>query len=339
MERTAAPDRMPLSSASLARPRGYPSGCAGYFVHPVVSAEDVGSATSACSIPPQRQAVSVEVLRHSWDISTGFCSGAARLWRRARAAARRAALAWLAPSFGRTTGITRGFLADLIRTPEELRAENAFLRHQLIVSARGSKRPQFHALDRFLLLALSRMFSTWRDALLVVKPDTLLPGIETAFACSGSGAPGRYRPPLSPPSARRHRSHPPWLPRTASGGPSVSAANSKLGIAVAKRTVQRYLGKARNTPPDGQRWSSSYVRRRLGSEPVTSLKSATSGFAAMTSSSSSTSRRGRSFTPRPPSRPPPPGRSSSFATSPPSVAVRSSCSATTTANSPPPSTP
>src|SRR6266702_3216582 len=72
-------------------------------------------------VPTRRnKLVSVEVLRHSWSMSTGFCSGAARLWRRTRVAARRAALACLA------------------------------------------------------LVALSRMFSRWRDALLLVKPDTLL---------------------------------------------------------------------------------------------------------------------------------------------------------------------
>jgi hypothetical protein len=73
-----------------------------------------------------------------------------------------------------TAGNARGFLADLLRTPEELRAENAFLRHQLTVAARGSKNPQFRAWDRFILVALSHMFSRWRDALVLVKPDTLL---------------------------------------------------------------------------------------------------------------------------------------------------------------------
>ena len=35
----------------------------------------------------------------------------------------------------------------------------------------------------------------------------------------------------------------------------------KLGIAVAKRTVQRYMSKVRTTSPDGQRWS-SFLRQQ-----------------------------------------------------------------------------
>lgn len=38
----------------------------------------------------------------------------------------------------------------------------------------------------------------------------------------------------------------------------------KLGIAVAKRTIQRYLSKVRSTPPDGQRWSSFLRQEAAG---------------------------------------------------------------------------
>ena len=217
-------------------------------------------------VPTRRnKLVSVEVLRHSWSMSTGFCSGAARLWRRTRVAARRAALACLAPSPGRPTGVARGFLADLLRTPEELRAENAFLRHQLTVSARGSKKNRFRAWDRFLLVALSRMFSRWRDALLLVKPDTLLRWHRNGFRLlwkwrsrKKPPAPPRVPPDVVDLIRRMATENRLW------GAERIRGELLKLGIAVAKRTIQRYLSKVRSTPPDGQRWSSFLRQEAAG---------------------------------------------------------------------------
>ena len=133
-------------------------------------------------------------------MSTGFYAGAARLCHRARAAARRVARACLAPPAS-PTGVARGFLADLLRTPEELLAENALLRHQLTVASRGSTKPRFHAWDRFLLVALARMSSSWRDALLLVKPDTLLRWHREGFRLLGRSF--TPRPRSSPRSTRR----------------------------------------------------------------------------------------------------------------------------------------
>jgi len=52
-------------------------------------------------------------------------------------------------------------------------AENALLRHQLIVLRRQVARPRLTALDRFLLLVLASKVRFWRSALLIVQPETL----------------------------------------------------------------------------------------------------------------------------------------------------------------------
>src|SRR5437764_5258117 len=69
-----------------------------------------------------------------------------------------------------------GTLSDLNRNKAELMAENALLRQQLIVLSRQSKvkRPQFKPLDRFLIMLLACRVSAWKQALLILKPDTLL---------------------------------------------------------------------------------------------------------------------------------------------------------------------
>jgi hypothetical protein len=67
-----------------------------------------------------------------------------------------------------------GTLADITRSRSELIAENAFLRQQLIVLQRQTKRPVLTARDRGVFVLLASRLRTWRGALLLVKPDTLL---------------------------------------------------------------------------------------------------------------------------------------------------------------------
>jgi putative transposase len=65
-------------------------------------------------------------------------------------------------------------LADMTRTKPELIAENALLRQQLIVLHLSVKRPKFTASVRWLMVLLAGQVRYWKQALLVVQPDTLL---------------------------------------------------------------------------------------------------------------------------------------------------------------------
>jgi hypothetical protein len=71
--------------------------------------------------------------------------------------------------------------ADLIRTKPELIAENAFLRQQLIVLKRQVKHPTFTPFDRGLLVVLASRISHWKQALLAIKPETLLKWYRQGF--------------------------------------------------------------------------------------------------------------------------------------------------------------
>lgn len=68
----------------------------------------------------------------------------------------------------------KGTILDLTRSKAALIAENALLRQQLLVVNRQVKQPHFKPLDRFLMVVLASLFSWWRQALLIVKPDTLI---------------------------------------------------------------------------------------------------------------------------------------------------------------------
>lgn len=67
-----------------------------------------------------------------------------------------------------------GTLTDLSRSKPELIAENALLRQQLIILRRQVKRPACNKADRTLLILLARLVRNWKQALLIVQPDTLL---------------------------------------------------------------------------------------------------------------------------------------------------------------------
>lgn len=64
-------------------------------------------------------------------------------------------------------------LMDVFRPRSELLAENA-LRQQLIVLQRQIKRPAFKPYDKFLMVVMASLIIPWRQALLILKPDTLL---------------------------------------------------------------------------------------------------------------------------------------------------------------------
>src|SRR4028118_1146962 len=63
---------------------------------------------------------------------------------------------------------------DPARSKPQLLAENLLLRQQLIVLNRSAKRPHFTRGDRCLLVLLASRLQSWKEALLIVKPETIL---------------------------------------------------------------------------------------------------------------------------------------------------------------------
>ena len=65
-------------------------------------------------------------------------------------------------------------ISDLMRPKAELVLENAFLRAQLVVLKRQVKRPNLTTKDHVLMLWLASKLLHWRQALLILQPDTVL---------------------------------------------------------------------------------------------------------------------------------------------------------------------
>ena len=69
----------------------------------------------------------------------------------------------------------RGSLpATTFRARAALQTENLALRHQLCVYQRSIKKPKVQPADRILWCVLARAWTGWRDALVFVKPDTVI---------------------------------------------------------------------------------------------------------------------------------------------------------------------
>ena len=80
-----------------------------------------------------------------------------------------------------------------------LAAENLALRQQVAVYKHSGKRPKLRPRDRLFWVVLSRLWSSWRSALAIVQPDTVIKWHRQAFKLywrckSRAGKPGR--PPI-----------------------------------------------------------------------------------------------------------------------------------------------
>jgi len=70
--------------------------------------------------------------------------------------------------------VAAGAVVDVVRSRRELVLENAMLRQQIIVLRRKSPRPRLTTLDRLRLLVAAAVLPTWRRAMAIVQPETLL---------------------------------------------------------------------------------------------------------------------------------------------------------------------
>jgi transposase InsO family protein len=152
--------------------------------------------------------------------------------------------------------LAAGALKDLTRSRSELIAENVLLRQQLIVASRKVKRPEFKPHERGLLVLLARCVRGWRDALLLVKPDTILRWHRQGFRLF-------WRWKSSKPKVAKQRIAEDVIALIRQmadenqlwGAERIRGELLKLGIKVAKRTIQRYLRAARRpNSPRGQSW-------------------------------------------------------------------------------------
>jgi len=150
---------------------------------------------------------------------------------------------------------------DLTRSKAELVLENALLRQQLIVLQRHVKRPALTWRDRTLFVFVASKLPTWKTALMIVQPDTLLRWHRDLFrwVWRRKSKNKRRKPRIAPETialitkmATENRL---W------GAERIRGELLKLGVRVSKRTIQKYMPKIRRKP--SQTWA-TFLKNHAG---------------------------------------------------------------------------
>ena len=156
-------------------------------------------------------------------------------------------MAWLATLFSMLRG---GF-----RSRASLQIENLALRHQLGIYRRTCRRPRIRPRDRILWGWLSRVWPGWREAIVIVRPETVIAWRRKKFReywtkLSRSGKPGRPAIPKEIRDLIRRMSlaNPLW------GAPHIVGELKKIGITLPRSTVAKYM--VRHRKPPSQSWKS-----------------------------------------------------------------------------------
>ena len=147
-----------------------------------------------------------------------------------------------------------GILASPFKSKSRLEAENAVLRHQLIVLRRKMRgRARLTNNDRWFFIQLYRWFPSVLKVLTIIRPETLVRWHRASFRCFWRWRSRRLggRPQIETELRTLIRcmslENPLW------GAPRIHGELLKLGFEVAQSSVAKYMVKRRGPPSQGWR--------------------------------------------------------------------------------------
>jgi hypothetical protein len=145
-------------------------------------------------------------------------------------------------------------VADLFRSRTALEAEIWMFRQQINVLRRTAPKKQaFRAIDRLIFVCLYRLLPGARDALAIVKPETVVKwhraGFRLYWRWKSKARGGRPTVPLEIRKLIREMSiaNPLW------GAPRIHGELLKLGIDIGQTSVAKYMVRRRDPPSQGWR--------------------------------------------------------------------------------------
>ena len=133
------------------------------------------------------------------------------------------------------------FCLRFFKSRIQLQLEIVFLRKQLEILARTSTKPRLKPSDRFFFSILTDVFGSWKETLLIIKPETVIrwhrQGFRLYWRWKSRSALGRPRIPQAQIDLIKQMSHdnPLW------GAPRIHGEMLKLGFDISEATVQRYM--------------------------------------------------------------------------------------------------
>ena len=164
------------------------------------------------------------------------------------------------------TGLVRllwEFVLDCLRSPEQLKAQNAVLRHQLnILRRKTPKRPKLSGSDRMLFVWLYRLFPGVAGAVTIIRPETVIGWHRAGFRAwwrwksRNRGGRPRVDRELRDLIHRMCNENPLW------GAPRIHGELLKLGFTVAQSTVSKYMLRGRR--PSSQGWKTFLLNQADG---------------------------------------------------------------------------
>jgi transposase InsO family protein len=145
------------------------------------------------------------------------------------------------------------YLLAFLRARNDLGLEILALRQQVAVLKRRHPRPCLNNLDRWFWLALRRLWPRWTEALILVKPETVVAwhraGFRFYWRLRSRGGGRKIGGDVFEVVRRLARENPSW------GAPRIHGELVKLGFDISERTVSRYLRRRLPRPGDaGKNW-------------------------------------------------------------------------------------
>jgi len=146
------------------------------------------------------------------------------------------------------------FCLGFFKSRTQLQLEIAYLRKQLEILTRTSPKPRLRHSDRFFFSVLTNILSSWKNTLLIIKPETVIKWHQQGFKLywKWKSRPKSGRPKIPQEQIdlikRIADENPLW------GAPRVHGEILKLGFNISESTVLRYVPKkpGRTT---GQHWT------------------------------------------------------------------------------------
>ena len=155
-------------------------------------------------------------------------------------------------------------LRSALRTRAELALENLALRQQLAALHRSTSRVRLRRDDRAFWIGLSQIWSRWSDALIIVKPDTVVRWHRAGFRLFWRWKCRARRPAKNDVSAevktlirQMAMANETW------GAPRIHGELLKLGIDIGEPSVSRFMLPRPRKPPS-QTWR-TFLGNHLGS--------------------------------------------------------------------------
>ena len=156
----------------------------------------------------------------------------------------------------RLLGVILASFFRLFRRRRSLLLENLVLRQQLVVLKRKHPKPRLAVFDKLFWVLVRRFWSGWKQALVVVKPETVARWHRAGFALywraisNVNRVIGRKRisKEIRDLIFRVVSENPTW------GAPRIHGELLMLGFEVSERTISRWMRRAPRDPEPARRW-------------------------------------------------------------------------------------